>query len=117
SFDHTGRYVIAIEPLAAAGVGWRKGKPVGSEQQSPEESRGILATCVSGPFAGAVLQDGVDPVPEIAANDGLVLARIPRPLVHHVANVGPVVQQNVEVPPVDRTLSFGLHSLRRQGSR
>jgi hypothetical protein len=54
-----------------------------------------------GALAGAFLQDGVDPVPRLAVDDGVVLAGIALALVDRLADVGAVVQHPVEVLLVD----------------
>ncbi len=52
-------------------------------------------------LAGAFGQDGVDAIPDIPVDDGVVLARIAVALVDRLTDIGPVVQQAIQVLLVD----------------
>ena len=101
AFQHVGRHVIAIELAALARVR-RRHRPAGwPEDQALEQGR-RLRPGVCSALARALAQDGVHPIPEGAVDDGLVLARIGRALVHRLAHVDPVVEQLVEISLVDQ---------------
>jgi hypothetical protein len=68
------------------------------------------------PLPRALEQDGVHLVPEILADDGLVLAGKALPLVHRHAPVHLVVQQLVHLPLVDRLAPLVPHALPGQFS-
>ena len=74
--------------------------PVGPKI-SPLSSAGVWARVWQRACAGS-RQDGVHPVPQPAIDNGLVLARIGRALVHRLADIDPVVEQLVDVALVDQ---------------
>ena len=67
--------VVAVELAALAGVGRREGGAVGAVEQ-PLEQRRRFGPGASGALARALFEDGVDLVPGVAVDDGLVLAGI-----------------------------------------
>src|SRR5690606_33274803 len=69
--------------------------------QQTLQQRGRVGAGACGTFARALLQDGVDLVPNLAVDDGVMLAGVALALVHRLADVRAVVQHPVEVLLVD----------------
>ena len=67
--------IVSIEPSAFSGVGWRKRRAIGPEQQ-PLQQRGRIGAGPRGTFSWALLQDRVNLVPCLAVDDGVMLAGI-----------------------------------------
>jgi hypothetical protein len=80
-----------------------------------EQRRRVLAV-LRGALARAGLQDGVRPVPQLPRHDRLVLAAIDVPPVHDLADVGPQVQDLVDVAFVQRPAGFRRDALRPQAA-
>src|SRR5690606_41340675 len=93
--------VVGVQPAALSRVRRGKGRPVGAKQQSLQQ-RWSIGAGAGGALPRTLLQDGVDAVPRLPVDDGLVLARIALTLVHSFADVGTIVQHPVDVLPVDR---------------
>src|SRR6187401_1222695 len=83
------RDVVAIELAPASRMGGRHGGTVGREQEPLEQRRG-LGSGPHRPLAGALGQDGMDPVPELPVDDRLMLAGIRFPLVDGFTDVDAV---------------------------
>jgi hypothetical protein len=86
-FQHTRQR--HLRPLPR--VGRRKRRPVRTEQH-PLQQRRRLRAGPRGARARALLKDGEDAVPRLAADDGVVLAAIALALVDRLAQVGALVQ-------------------------
>ena len=95
----------------------RRHRPAGrAEDQALEQGRRL------GPSAGSALsralaQNGLHPIPERAIDNGLMLARIGRALVHRLADVDPVVEQLVDVALVDGLALLAANAFRPQCAR
>jgi hypothetical protein len=76
-------------------MGRRHRGTIGSEQQ-PLQQRWGLCTRASRPPARALFENGVNLIPELSLDDGLVLTRVGDTLVHGIADVDPIVQDSIE---------------------
>ena len=90
--DHVHRDVIAVELAAFLGRGRGHGRAGIGEDQALQR-RGRLHAAVAGPGVAVALQDGVDLIPDLVGDDGLVLAIVDLALVLDPADVLRVVQQ------------------------
>src|SRR5699024_3454643 len=98
--------IVAVEPPAFAGVRWRERGAVGTEQQ-PLQQRWCLRASARGTLARALLQDGVDAVPNLGIDDGVMLAGIAVALVDGFADVCAVAEHPVDVFLVDPVAAPG----------
>lgn len=69
------RHIIAIKLCALLGACGRHGR-AGVAEYQPLQERWCPGSAVVGAFAGALLKDGVGPIPEVVVDDGVVLAGI-----------------------------------------
>src|SRR5206468_4298855 len=86
SFEHVHVDVVAVELAVPPRVAWRHGGAGRAEDEALEQSRGAGAA-TGGSLARALLEDRLDPVPELAVDDRLVLARVGRALVPGLPDV------------------------------
>jgi hypothetical protein len=99
--------IVTIQPSRLAGVG-RGHRNTIRPEQSPLQQCWRLRPCAGRPAARALFENGMNPVPELAVDDGLVLAGIRDALVHGVADVDPVVQDSIENALVEQlTVTVG----------
>ena len=108
--------VIAVELVATPCVGWAHGATGRPKQQTLEQSWSGGAGA-PGPHSRAPLQGCTHLVPEVAGDDGLMLAGIGRALVDGVADVDAVVQQLVEEALVDELAPSGANAFRDKRPR
>ena len=105
ALQHVLADVVAVEPVALAGVR-RRHRRAGRPEDQPLQQRRRLRPGARGAGAGVLGEDRVHLVPEILADDRRVLARVRRALVHRQPEVGPVVQQVVERALVERLAAW-----------
>jgi hypothetical protein len=105
------RHVVAVEPAILPGVG-RRQRPAVHPKDQPLQQRRRLRPVLVGAHSRADLQHGMRPVPQLPRHDALVLAGIDLPLVRGLADIGPVVQQLVDVALVQRPARLAGGALR-----
>lgn len=89
-----------IEPLALPRVGRRHGCARVGEDEALQQRLGAVAV-LGAPVARALLEDGVNAVPEVLADDGVMLAGIGRALMHRLAQIDAAAKQLVDETLVD----------------
>ena len=109
ALQHVLADIVAVEPVALPGVRRRHGGAGRPEDQPPQERR-RLRPGARRSGADVLREDRVHLVPQVLRDDRLVLARMRGALVHRHAEVGPVVQQFVEVALVDQLAALGAHA-------
>jgi hypothetical protein len=82
-------------------VGWGHRSAIRSEQQTLQECW-RLRPSVGGPLAGALLENGMGLVPELAIDNGLVFAGVGDTLVYGIANIDSVVQEPIEYALIEQ---------------
>ena len=102
--------VVAVEPVALAGVR-RRHRRAGRPEDQPLQQRRRLRPGARRPGAAVLGEDRVHLVPEVLGDDRRVLARIGGALVDREPEVGAVAEALVEVALVDRPALGGQHAL------
>ncbi len=103
-------HVVAVEPPTTPRVGGRQRPTVHPEDQALQQGRRLRPVPVA-PHPRAFLEHRVNLVPQLAADDRLVLTGVDLPLVRDLAHVGPVVQQLVDVALVEQPAGLAGQSL------
>ena len=70
------RHSSGIPPPALAGMRRREGRAIRVRTTAPSAGRASRARGAGRAFARVLLQDGVDAVPSLTVDDGVVLARV-----------------------------------------
>src|SRR5207302_4448331 len=105
--------VVAVELAVPPRVAWRHRGAARAEDEPFEQSRGA-GTAAGGSLARALLQNGLNPIPELAVDDRLVLARVGCALVPGLPDVHRVGDDPVEATLLDRFAALGRDALGRE---
>ncbi len=120
ALQHRLAHVVAILLAAAPPrMGGRHGAPVAAEDQPAQQRRRLAAGAV-GACPRADRQQGVRRVPHRLGHDGGMLAGVRFPLVHRLAEIGPVAQHSIHIALGEGAAALrsralgaeGLHQLR-----
>ena len=94
--------IVGVAPRSFLRVGQAHRTVAVAAANHPLERRDDLRSGLRLPGPGVLRENRLDLLPQSLGNDGLVLSRIALPLVDHLAPIGAVAEQAVDVAGVPR---------------